>query len=258
MTLLKNHYIFCFLISLSLSNIRTAQSKNLTACLDKANSPISTLECFRGLPYRVDGALDNNGRWTLWANQGKEFNQPGLNCSGLTTAVSRSIFNHNIPLNQAKNDRLKDAGKNSSMGEDWNFGINLILNLTDNLPRKLIPNPYEGKKTNPRSWSAHDLRGISIDSSKFLWLLNQVKKDHIYYFSISKPDSRFKGGLSFYHVGFFIRDHDKVWMYHATGKGNVYRVNIAGQTGVNWFRKFYRTTNMGSKYMQLIEVPLSS
>lgn len=259
----------CFLISkirtfifLSLlicfSTQASAQGDKLQSCLDKAVNPLAQMECFRGLPYRVDGALDEYGNWTTWANQDQNFTSAGLNCSGLTHAISRTIFEQNLSLNDAKRDRLNDSGPDSVMGEDWDFGLDLILNLTDGLPRQLIPNPYENQGIDSHLWSAADLRGVSVDSIEFVDMLEQLQPDKLYYFAISKSDKKFKGGISFYHVGFFIKDGENIWMYHATPKGGVYRMNLAEEGGLAQFKRYYGVPTKGAKHIQLIEVSLDA
>lgn len=235
-----------------------AQDVKLTTCLAKTTTPLAIMECFRGLPYRTDGVLDEYNRWTIWSDQTQEFTTAGLNCSGLVTAISRSLWQQNLPLNRVKRDRLNDSGPNSTRGKDWDFGIDLLLNLTDGLNRQLIPNPYNNTKLDSHLWSALDLRGVDIDSDQFAELLTQLQTNRIYYFVISKPDNRFKGGISFYHVGLMIKDGSTIWMYHATPKGGVYRINLTGKNGINWFKRYYGCTPKGNRYIQLVEVLLNN
>lgn len=251
----------CLFLYATLAGQASAQA--LQNCLEKARTPLATLECFRGIPYRADGALDEHGRWTTWANSAQKFSTPGLNCSGLTFAASRALqklqeqaLSQKLTLEQAMRDRLGDSGVDAPMGQDWDFGLDLILNLTEGLPRTLIPNPYEDQNIDSHLWNAIDLRGADIDSTAMADILATLQPDHIYYFAISKTDSRFKGGISFYHVGILIKDGSNIWMYHATAKGGVYRVNLAGEKGLAWLRHFYGTSSKGPRYMQLVEIAL--
>lgn len=252
--LLKLSAFFCAILLMPYAQ---AEGKNVQTCLTQADAPIAVMECFRGLPYRFDGALDEADRWTLWADQSQEFTSPGLNCSGLTTAISNSLFLQKVTLERAKRDRLDDSGAGAAMGEDWDFGLDLILNLTEGLPsRVLIPDPYAAVSVDSAQWSAHDLRGVEIGGPNFSEILSSIQSNKLYYFAISKPDRRFTGGISFYHVGIILKDGEQIWMYHATAKGGVYRVDLAGVRGLAWMSKYYGPSNQGSKYMQLIEVPL--
>lgn len=246
------------LLAIPTSHAQTYSSQqSLQTCLEQANTTLAILECYRGLPYRTDGALDESGRWTTWADPIKEFTSAGLNCSGLTTAISHTIWGYSLPLDAAKRDRLNDSGSHSPMGEDWDFGLDLILNLTDGLPRQLIPNPYAHQDIDSRFWNALDLRGVDVDSPAFPEILAQLQPEHIYYFVISRPDTRFAGGISFYHVGLILKDGtNNIWMYHATAKGGVYRINLADENGVAWFRHYYGASPRGPKFIQLVEVPL--
>ena len=252
-----NQLAFFLLLALFTSQAN-AKTEKLNPCLEKATTPLAKMECFRGFPYRIDGALDENGRWTTWADQNKEFTSAGLNCSGLTTAISRSIWGQTPPLSTLMHDRLDDSGPEAPMGEDWDFGIDLILNLTEDLPRRLIPNPYENKNVDSALWNALDLRGVDVNSPDFPKMLAEIQPENIYYFVISKPDGRFKGGISFYHVGLILKEDTNIWMYHATAKGGVYRVNLAGDQGLAWFRRYYGASSKGPRYIQLIEVPLTT
>lgn len=234
----------------------SAQTQALQTCLEKASTPLAQAECFRGIPYRPDGALDEQGRWTSWAKQNQTLTSPGLNCSGLTAAASRAILGQTLSLDTIQRDRLGDSGPDSSMGQDWDFGLDVILNLTEGFPRRLIPNPYAQQPLDSTLWNAHDLKGVDTESIEFENILSQIQPDHIYYFVISRHDSKFKGGLSFYHVGFILKDGTQTWMYHATGKGGVYRINLASEKGFAWFKRYYGASAKGSKYIQFIEVPL--
>ncbi|MGL4667728.1 MAG: hypothetical protein ACRCWR_07340, partial [Saezia sp.] len=152
----------------------SADITTIKDCLEKAPTPLAKMECFRGLPYRVDGVLDEHARWTTWENQGQEFSSAGLNCSGFTMAVSRSIWGQTLSLEAAKYDRLNDSGPAAPMGQDWDFGLDLILNLTDELPRRLIPDPYGNQSLDSSFWDASDLRGIDIDSTSLPEMLEQL------------------------------------------------------------------------------------
>lgn len=233
-----------------------SSQQRLQTCLEQANTTLAIMECYRGLPYRADGALDESGRWTTWADPTKEFTSAGLNCSGLTAAISNTIWGYPLSLDNAKRDRLNDSGPHAPMGQDWDFGLDLILNLTDDLPRQLIPNPYAQQDIDSGFWSAIDLRGVDVDSPAFPEILNQLQPEHLYYFVVSRPDIKFAGGISFYHVGLILKDGDNIWMYHATAKGGVYRVNLAGESGITWFRRYYGASPRGPKFIQLVEVPL--
>lgn len=250
--------ISCLILSLWLEITPQACAKTqaLETCLEKASTPLTQAECFRGIPYRPDGALDEHGRWTSWADQNQTYSTPGLNCSGLTAAASRAILGQTHSLNTIQHDRLGDSGPNAPKGQDWDFGLDVILNLTEGFPRRLIPNPYEQRPLDSALWNAHDLIGVDTESPEFVNILAQIQPNHIYYFVISRPDSKFKGGQSFYHVGFILKDGLQTWMYHATGKGGVYRINLASEKGFAWFKRYYGASAKGSKYIQLIEVPL--
>ncbi len=100
-----------------------------------AAAPSVAVAPLLGTPYRDDGVDDPAGRHTLFADQAKTFPDRGLNCSGFVVTASRGILGRPLPLDAMRRDRKGDSGPGAAAGEDWDFGYDLLLNVTDGLPR---------------------------------------------------------------------------------------------------------------------------
>lgn len=219
--------------------------------------PHEIAAAFLGIPFRADGALDERGRWTLFAAQEKEFNQPGLNCSGFVIAVSRYLLERNVTLNGAAYDRLADSGPESALGADWDFGLDLILNLTESYPRRILAPPDQlAAACRPECGllGGRELRGVDIHSRDFEQLIGEFQIGQIYFFSISRPSNKFPIGLSHYHVGLIMPDpKGPKWLYHTTLKGRTNRIDLASAQGLGRFRHFFPPLKKGRRMILVIE-----
>ncbi len=207
-----------------------------------------------GLPYRNDGAIDENGRNTLFANPQATFVAPGLNCSGFVLAAARAVFNANLTLEQAKIDRLNDSGPESPLGQDWDFGLDLILNISEGRPRRvLMP---DGPLPLPADADGQTLRGFALDDPN-AWkrILPQMRPGHVYLASISKPAARKGYVLLHYHVGLAIPDRQgHVWWYHSTPGSGVHRLDLNSPQGMAVFNKEFTGPKASKKRILLLEV----
>ena len=70
-----------------------------------------------------DGAIDDQGRFTLFARPEQEFKSPGLNCSGLVTGISRAILGRRLPLSEIQADRLGDQRTGFRPGPTLGFRL---------------------------------------------------------------------------------------------------------------------------------------
>ncbi|MDR2405789.1 MAG: hypothetical protein LBE27_05405 [Deltaproteobacteria bacterium] len=210
------------------------------------------LQPFLGLPYRVDGTVSDEGYWTLWAQTERHFKTPGLNCSGFLISAARLLLRENFPLSMAKNDFFRDSGPSSPWGEDWDFGLDVALNLAGwNSPMlpavtgpTLITNEY-GRKTG---------LGVNIHSPDFQPLIESLKPNSIYFFAISKPDRRFASGLSYYHNGLVLVKENSANMYHATRRAGVHRLDLKNPKSLASFRaNFPQVKNKGERRILFVE-----
>ncbi|MDL2216964.1 hypothetical protein LJB81_04470 [Desulfovibrio sp. OttesenSCG-928-M14] len=184
-----------------------------------ACEPDNILEAFLGLPYRPDGAVNEAGEYSLFAARDRRFDSPGLNCSGLVLAAVRFLFNRNISLDEAVRDRLGDSGPGAPMGQDWDFGWDLILNVSEGLERRfLLPG---GQSLDPAAASGIEPLGWDLND-KALWreLPPCFRPGHVYLISMSMQARTAGYGLQHYHLGLAHVDSlGRAWFYQTTGRG---------------------------------------
>jgi hypothetical protein len=208
--------------------------------LAAAEGLLAQADCFLNIPYRTDGALHQSGRFTRFSRPDKVFSRPGLNCSGLVAAMSRYLLGRDTPLEQAVVDRLGDSGPDAGDRRDWDFGYDLILNLTDGFDR------YHLTPRGPRPWpegaSGENLRGVSAaDGPDLKRLLDFISPGWVYLASFSKPAAIDADGVKHYHVGLFLADDQGgVWFYNTThNAGKSYRVNLRTPRGLSRFTRAF-------------------
>ncbi|MDR2444119.1 MAG: hypothetical protein LBE31_11440, partial [Deltaproteobacteria bacterium] len=214
----------------------------------------TVLKAFIGLPFRADGAVSDDGRWTLWADPTKTLSSPGFNCSGFVLTAVRHLTGQNIPLEEAAFDRDNDSGPDSALGRDWDYGLDLFLNLADldNLmPTPQGPKSSVGPEGRPVGW------GVDIHSHEFEEILSSLKTDQIYLVTISKPDRRFKVGLSYYHLALIHADIEgHLWIYQATARAGVHRLDLSTKEGLNAIRRYFPFIRGGGR--RILLAPLRS
>jgi cell wall-associated NlpC family hydrolase len=210
------------------------------------------LDAFLRIPYRKDGAVSDDGRYTVWADPDKTFKSPGLNCSGFMVAAARFLLGANFTLEEGKRDALSDSGKDSPLGEDWDFGLDTALNLAGP-GATLFPYAGEyGRVTDDRG----RLLGLGADIAGpgFEDALSRLMPGKLYFFAVSKPDRRFKGGLSYYHNGIAAADMTgEKRLYHSTGRAGVHRMSLGNPAGLANFRRYYPPVRGGERRIIFIE-----
>jgi murein DD-endopeptidase MepM/ murein hydrolase activator NlpD len=222
--------------------------------LKPGQGPIQTANTFIRIPYRVDGVLDENGRFTLFEKPELLYKSPGLNCSGLVVTLSRYLFDRNITLEQATYDRLNDSGPDAPLGDSWDFGWDLILNLSEGMARRVVmpdgkDHPIDG--TDGRSLRGFDL----LDDQAWEKVFPQFKPGYVYLASFSRSTSRLASGVMHYHVGLILADgKGGVWLYQTTRTGNTYRSDLTAEAGMNRFKTAFRKTKSGVKHILILEV----
>ncbi len=220
------------------------------------STPVSLVDTYLGIPYRDDGTLDENGFFTIFENPTHFFDTPGLNCSGLVLSASRFLFNKNWTLAEATRDRLGDSGEGAPLGKDWDFGLDLILNIADEFsPRVVMP----GKSTVAIS-NVNGLtdRGIDLhDAGAWRNVMSLMKPGHAYLGSISKPGTSKGYKLMHYHVVLILPDpNGDIWLYHSTRRSQVHKMNINSQQGLSRLMSQFRNSRGESKKILLIEAKL--
>jgi len=219
-------------------------------------NPIDLANTYLGLPYRDDGALDHQGHFTTFDRPDRLYDTPGLNCSGLVVSISRFLFNKNWTLDEVTGDRLGDSGEDSSLGKDWDFGWDLVLNITEGRPRRIVM--PDGKDVPIEGSNGLALRGFDLhDQAAWQNVLPQMQPGRIYLASISRP-ARDRGyQLLHYHVVLMIPDSNGgVWLYHATRRSQVHKMNIRTPQGMAKFMGQFKNSRGESKKILIVEAVL--
>jgi hypothetical protein len=216
-------------------------------------APAAMAEAFTGLPYRIDGTLDEQGRYCLFERPDQIFATPGLNCSGLVLSLSRYLLGRNITLAQATRDRLGDSGPDAPLGKDWDFGWDLIWNIASlaGNPKVLLPRDAADAD------QGHDGvtgRGFTLsDMAAWGETLIQMRPGTMVLGSVSKMTS--SGPLHHHVVLILPLAGGRTLLYHATPKSGVHRLEISRPEGLRLFMG--EMERGGSKNMiLLLEVPL--
>jgi hypothetical protein len=214
------------------------------------------LNQFLTIPFRADGALDSQGRWVTFNQPGRALDSPGFNCSGFTVAAARLLLDRNFELGEASRDRRGDSGPGAPLGQDWDFGLDLILNLAGDYPHRFLPEPAD-----PEAAPLIPLRpgralgwGVSLHGPEFEELLARIRPGHFCLFSLSRPDGRFKAGVSYYHVGVIVAEEGALWLYHSTLGAKTNRVNLADPEGLARFRRHFKPLANGQRRIFMIEL----
>ncbi len=218
--------------------------------------PVQVADTHLGIPYRDDGALDDQGRFTTFAHPERFFETPGLNCSGLVLSVSRFLFDKNWTLAEATRDRQNNSGPGAPLGKDWDFGFDLIQNLTDGVEHRVIM--PDGKPVNLDAADGMTLRGFRLDDQN-AWnrVIRQMKPGYAYLGDISKPTREPGYKLIHYHVVIAIPDaKGDIWLYHATRRSNVHKININTPQGLARFMGQFRGARGDVKDILIIEAKL--
>lgn len=218
--------------------------------------PVDIANTHLGIPYRDDGAIDDQGFFTTFADPTKFFDTPGLNCSGLVLSISRFLFNKNWTLQEATRDRQGNSGPNSPLGKDWDFGWDLIFNITDVTTRRvMLP---DDSPVNLDSADGRSLRGFDLhDTAAWRTLMKRFVPGRVYLGSISRIAPEQNNRLLHYHVVIIIPDKSGgVYLYHATRRSNVHRINIATPQGLQRFLAQFRGNRHDTKKILLVEAVL--
>jgi hypothetical protein len=219
-------------------------------------APVEVADTHLGIPYRDDGAIDDRGAFTTFNRPDVLFDTPGLNCSGLVLSVSRFVLNRNISLAEASKDRRGDSGAGAPLGKDWDFGVDLLLNITEALPRRIISPDGQPVDLNTADFS--QVRGFDLhNSGAWRAVLAQMKTGCAYFGSISKTTKKSGYDVLHYHVVLMVPD-DKgaVWLYHATRRSGCHKINMKTPDGMRKFMAQFRDAPGDGKKMLVIEAAL--
>ncbi|MGC8658032.1 MAG: hypothetical protein ACP5U1_03065 [Desulfomonilaceae bacterium] len=218
--------------------------------------PVQVADTHLGIPYRDDGAIDDQGRFTTFAHPDHFFDTPGLNCSGLVLSISRFLFDRNWTLAEATRDRQNNSGPGAPLGKDWDFGFDLIQNLTDGVEHRVIM--PDGKPVDLSKEDGLSFRGFRLDDrNAWMKVIRQMKPGYAYLGDISKPTRAPGYKLVHYHVVIAIPDKDgAIWLYHATRRSNVHKMNINTPQGLAKFMGQFHGSRGDVKHILFIEAKL--
>lgn len=221
-------------------------------------APEDILLAMQGIPYRVDGAVNEFGEFSLFADQEARFDEPGTNCSGFVVTACRFILKHNFTLDEVKRDRLADSGPNAKLGQDWDFGWDLVLNISEGLPRTaLLPG---GLTADPAAGIGLVPRGFDIqDPATWKEIPSRLKPKHLYLVSFNVNTLKKGYKLLHYHVGLiYVTADGHAWFYHNTGQAkHSNRRDLSTTAGQESFKKAFASKKAYPKMMFIVEVELN-
>lgn len=221
----------------------------------RPKTPQSVLPLFLGIPYRPDGVINDYGQYALFNSPDVPIATPGLNCSGMVLAASRIILDTNFTIADAVRDREGDSGPDSTQGLDWDFGFDLVMNISEGYARRIllpretaVPEKPTGK-TAP-SFDPHS-PAFSDD------FLPQLQTGVLHLVSFSRHKQPDAPASLHYHTGIIVKDADGSWLYSTTrNSGKVIRHNLATASGLERFRKSFKNTQGSYKRLFVVAVPL--
>ena len=229
----------------------------LLPTLEKAHDTDSILAALTGVFYRLDGGIDEQGNFILLAKPETKFSSPGFNCSGLVLEATRFLLNKNITIRDAVKDRLNDSGPDSPLGQDWDFGWDLALNISEGSPRTLLL--PENKKADPSTMNGMVARGFDLHSSEtWVEIPARILPGHLYLASFSRESSAGGYKLLHYHVGILHRNmQGDIIITHTTRtRKKSYQQNLSDKKGLESFLTAFANTGTARKMVAIIEVEL--
>lgn len=264
---MKNSLLLSFVmltLALTAAHLHAADYATRTATADLATasaelqprSLTAPLARFLGVPFRVDGAQDFLGRWVTFNRPYDQGNDPGFNCSGFTVAAARALLCRDFDLTEASHDRLGDSGPGAAYGQDWDFGLDLILNLAADYPHRYLPDTYDPTRPafEPISPGRAQGLGVSLHSPAFEEQLAHIQPGRFCFFVFSRPDRRFPAGVSYYHVGIIVPEGRNLWLYHSTAGAKTNRVNLANPEGLARLRRHFKPLDTAERRVFMVEV----
>lgn len=202
------------------------------------NDLTAELRPLLSIAYVNDEVRDETGRWTYFAHPELTAPSPGLNCSGFVVTASRQLLGRSPTLAQATNDRLGDSGDDAPFGKDWDFGFDLIMNLSEGLPRTALLPTSDQALDGVDGVDAKTQRGFAFDdAAAWKHVLPRVRLGRVYLASLSR---HFGKGLQHHHVALLLRDSaGKVWFYQTLPKGRSHRIEVTSPAGFATLQKMF-------------------
>lgn len=186
-----------------------------------------------GVPYVEDAAEDAQGRCVTFAHPDRPLSSRGLNCSGFVVAAARRLLGFQGTLADAAKDRLGDSGPGAALGQDWDFGWDLVLNLSEGHARRWLtpkgPQVLGGDARTARGFGVHD-------EAAWTALLPRLRPDRVY---LAVHNRRREGQLRHHHVALILKEGPQAWFYQTLPHGRVHRLDLASAEGMARLRTMY-------------------
>lgn len=221
------------------------------------DNPLRIMDAFCGIPYRADGGINEAGRYVYFARPEVMQSGPGLNCSGFVLGASRFILKSNISIAKANTDRLGDSGADSPYGQDWDYGWDIIMNISDSLPHRLILPGYVTKDVEGSDGFTY--KGFDMHA-KETWpeLKARLKTGKLYLASFNRETTKKGYKMMHYHVGIIYVDaKGEMWLYQGTTQHkSIYKRSLSGAKNLGRFLKDFANTGNVRKHMLILEVDI--
>ena len=204
-----------------------------------------------GIPYREDAVLDEQGRWTTFAHPGRALASPGLNCSGFVVAAARRLLGFQGSPAEAARDRRGDSGPGAAFGRDWDFGWDLLLNLSEGWTRRWFA---PGGASEVSETDAAEVHGFAVQDAA-LWrnLVLRMRPGCVYLAAFLRPRP---GGAPprYHHVALLLKEADgRVWLYQTLPGGRAHRLGISTSAGLDRLRAMFGS----AERIRILEVAAS-
>jgi len=182
-----------------------------------------------GIPYVDDAGLDERGNYARFAHPDQVLTRPGLNCSGFLVAAARRLLGFAGSLTQATGDRLGDSGPGAKGGLDWDFGWDLVLNLSEGHPRRWV---LAGGDHPAPGGSARALSGFRVqDREAWARLAPRWQSDWVYLATLQRGAGP---RLRHHHVALLLKDATGGLGYYQTlPGGRVHRLALDTKEGLD-------------------------
>lgn len=189
----------------------------------------SSVDDLLGTPYRPDGVINDRGDYATFNQPAQVLRNPGLNCSGLVVQIARQHATSSaIRLDQAGRDRHADSGQGSALGQDWDFGWDLIINLSQNTPQLPLQILPTGPESIPTTANGLTHRGFDFtDIAAWQQTLSHLVEGQLYLVSFSRQAQIAGYRVLHHHVAAIRPEKNHIWLYHATAEAGSHRLDLA-------------------------------
>lgn len=216
---------------------------------------IQNLDKLVGIKYRKDGVTNLNGDYTTFENQVQKFDTPGLNCSGFVVTATRFILNSSKTVDQYRYDLNENSGVGSVYGQDWDFGRDLIMNISGKPYESILP---KSESSQPDIQSAAERYGFNLHSvDNWDDVLGQIKPNKLYLLAFSRDTTIPGYKYLYYHVGILLMAPDGgIWLYHSTPDFGVHKIQMNTDSGMKMFQGEYKQKEDQVKRIMILSVKI--